>query len=332
MNKHLPQTVGKLMTAQVPVVSLSAHIGEVAELLKKDAKEFETIAYIYVVKNGGTLVGVISIKEVFRRSEDRRVSSLIKGQRVVSVRSHTDQERAVRIALKHGLKSIPVVDKKGVFLGVVTHKTILKIMEAEHIEDLLLGAGVTPDKDVRGFENFVNLSSFGQFKKRLPWLVLGLFGGLLTAIVVNFFEDSLREEIIFASFIPLVVYIADAVGVQTQTIFIRALVVDKGLKTVSYVGREGKVTLGLALCLGLMIAAITMVWRGSEILGIVIGLSVFSTIIISSIVAVLMPWFFNKINIDPAVASGPFATVIRDITSLMVYFGIANLLYFRVFA
>lgn len=332
MNTHLTQTAGKLMTGLVPVVGIDARMGEVAEMLYREAKSLETIAYIFVVKKNGVLAGVISVKDVFRLHANRKVSSLIKGQKIFSVRAHTDQEHVVRVALKYGIKSVPVIDKKRKFLGVVTHKTILKIMEAEHIEDLLLGAGITAGKDDKSYENFVRLSSVNQFRKRLPWLVLGLLGGIVTAFVVNIFEESLREEIIFASFIPLVVYIADAVGVQTQTIFIRAMVVDKKLKAFAYFKKEGLVTFGLAICLGLMIAAITIVWQQSEILGLVIGLSVFSTIVISSLVAIFMPWFFDKIKIDPAVASGPFATVIRDITSLMVYFGIANLLYFRVFS
>ncbi len=315
----------------VPTIDVQARVEDVLSMLRQKTKGFETVNYVYVLNKKGILVGVISVKDVFRLKSNKTVRSIIRGQNLVFVYGHTDQEKIVRLALKIGLKSLPVLDKNRKFLGVVTHKTILKILETEHIEDLFLGAGVSHVKSDITEENFSDMSSFLQFKKRIPWLIFGLLGGIMTAVVVTFFEESLRAEIIFASFIPLVVYIADAVGVQTQTIFIRELVVDKELNVRKYARTEGKVTLGLAVCLGLMIYFITMLWRNSNILGIVIGLAVFSTILISSLVAILLPWIFNKIKVDPAVASGPFATVIRDITSLMVYFGIANLLYFRVF-
>ncbi len=329
INHSAHEIAYKLMTSKVPTIYLDKKVKDVFTLLRSKKKEFDSIIYIYVLMKNGALYGMISIRELFLFSSDDNLRKIIKRKNIFSVRPYADQEKVLRLALKTGLKSVPVLDKKKKFLGAVTYRSLLHIMEEEHVEDILLSAGIQGKKENLS-DSFMKISAFGQFRKRVPWLIFGILGGIVTAFVVHMFEEPLKAEIILASFIPLVVYIADAVGAQTQTIFIRSLVLNKNLSMLKYVFKEGIVTFSLAVFLGLFISLITFMWQGSEVLAIVIGTSVLATIIISSFVAILLPWFFNKINYDPAVASGPFATVIRDITSLMVYFAIANLLYFQV--
>ena len=147
----------------------------------------------------------------------------------VTVRTSTDQERVAHLALKYNIKAVPVVSKDHTFLGVVPSDKILEILNREHTEDVLRFAGVrhkhSPVQDV-----LLDQSPLTHVKSRLPWLVIGLLGGVLAAFVIGIFEETLAHELLLAAFIPAIVYMADAVGSQTQMLFVRALAVDHNLK------------------------------------------------------------------------------------------------------
>jgi len=309
------------MTTQVPAVGLQATIATVEKLLFQKMKELETINYIYVVDKHEKLKGVISIKDIFRLAKTTPITQAMT-KKMVSVRSHTDQERVALLALQHNLKAIPVVDKKNRFLGVVPSDVILHVLDKENIEDILRFAGIRKFKD--SAIGIIKASAGVHFRKRFPWLLLGLFGGILAAFVVQHFESALQAQLILATFIPAVVYMADAVGNQVQTIFIRSMALDHQLNLTKYIWREVKVNLSIALILGLVIAAVSWLWWQPAILGAILGLSIFSTVITATAVAILLPWFFSKIKYDPAIASGPFATIIRDMLNLIIYFTIAQ--------
>jgi len=314
------------VTENIPVVSLEATLADVSELLFSEAERFEAIDYIFVVDTRKKLKGVFSIKDVFKLPPETKVSSIIKKE-IVSARPRTPQERVALLAIRHDLKVIPVIEADGLFLGAITADEILDILHRENIEDDLLAAGILPQRDPARV--ILRASSVTHIRKRLPWLVVGLLGGLLAAFIVNFFEGALSVHIILAAFIPLVVYMADAVGGQAQTLYIRSLALERSLSLRKYVLREIKVGLGLALILGFLIALISFVWIKTAVVSLIIGLSIFMTILVAMMVAILMPWIFSKKGLDPAVASGPFATVVRDVLSLIIYFGIAQ--FFLVF-
>jgi magnesium transporter len=141
-----------------------------------------------------------------------------------------------------------------------------------------------------------------------------------------FFEGSLQEQLMLAAFIPAVVYIADAVGAQTQTIFVRSLALTQTLNVKKYILRESKVAFFLSGLLGFLSFLVVFVWLGLVKLGLVLGLAIGLTILMASGIGLLFPWLLQKLKYDPAIASGPFATVVRDITSLLVYFTVAMLL------
>ena len=235
---------------------------------------------------------------------------------------HLDQERVAILALKHNLKSVPVVDKKNIFLGVVPSDIILEILHSEDVEDILRFAGISKYNSFA--DKILQASPFVLTKIRLPWLILGLFGGILAAQIVQFFESSLRTHFVLAAFIPLIVYMADAVGTQTETLFIRSLVYRMNIKT--YFLKEIRVSLSIALILGVLLTLVSYLWLGLFQIGIILGVSLFFTIVIAFILGLLVPYFFYKIKKDPAIASGPVGTIIRDVLSLIFYFSIASLL------
>ena len=321
-NHSFPKhSAGAAMTTSVPTARAGDIVGDVEALLLKHAYEFATINYIYVIDEVDKLIGVLSIKDVFSHDKKTAVKEFM-ATKVVSVRAHTHQERAALLAVHHSIKAMPVVDHDNKFLGVVPSDTILEILHSEHIEDILKGVGVVVEKGE--VKDLLNGKISIQVRRRLPWLVFGLLGGMLAAVVVRFFEDALTAQVLLAAFIPAVVYMADAVGSQTQTIFIRNLALDHEIKIGRYIGRELLIGMLLALFLGALMVIIALLWLGSPLVGVILSTSLAATIVAASLIAVVLPWLFSKLKVDPATASGPFATTIRDLLSLLIYFGIAQ--------
>lgn len=321
-NQHfLPESAGRLMTNKVPIADAKMTIADIKKMLLNKTKDFETINYIYVVDKNKKLKGVISIKDVFCFSKTTPVAEIMTKD-IVTARAYTDQERVALLALQHNLKAIPVVNKEYYILGVVPSDVILNILYNEDIEDALRSAGVSKLKNPA--VSIIKASATVHFRKRLPWLILGLFGGMFAALVVSFFEEVLRVRLALAAFIPAVVYMADAVGAQTQIIFIRSMALDNKLNLKKYIWREVRVNLLLALVLGVIISVVSLLWWKSSLLSMIFGISIFLTILMAMTVAIFLPWLFSKFKYDPAIASGPFATVVRDILSLLIYFSIAQ--------
>ncbi|MEX0918966.1 MAG: magnesium transporter [Candidatus Paceibacterota bacterium] len=318
-----PETAGRLMAVSVPLATAGMTIAEIESFLLKQIREFETINYIYIVNHERKLRGVISIKELYRLSKSESVGTG-RTTNLVSVRPHTDQERIVWLAIKHNLKSIPVVDNNHRLLGVVTSDTILNILNQETIEDALHSAGIHPFSDPA--RELLTISPVRYFNKRLPWLVAGLGGGVLAAWVISWFEKTLTEMIVLAAFIPAIVYLADAVGAQSQTVFVRSLALTDKLNFKKYLQREMIVAGLLALVLSSGGGLFTGWWWQSPTLGLILFLSFFLTIILAAFTGVVMPWIFVRLKTDPAISAGPLATIIRDIISVIIYFSLATFL------
>ena len=322
-NKYPSESAGRRMIGNVPKALPEERISDIRKRLFEEAKDLETLNYIYIIDRRNKLVGVLSLKDVFQKPEESKIKDLMVKD-VVKARPHTDQERVAILALRHNLKSIPVVDKEDVFLGVVTSDVILGILHSENIEDILRFAGISKR------DTFLNKTL--QFpvsvlaRIRLPWLIFGLFGGLFAAQIVTFFEGPLKIHFVLAAFIPLIVYMADAVGVQAQTLFIRNLALDSRLDARKYFLKEIKISLVIALILGGLLAAISFLWFGLLNIGIILGISLFLTVICACLIAVLVPWLLQSLKKDPAIGSGPFATIVRDILTLAIYFSVASLM------
>lgn len=321
--KTTSKDAGRLMITNVPVVHPEATIAEAENLLINKTGDFESINYIYVTGKNNNLLGVVSVKEIFRSPKNAKVLEFSQ-KNLVTARYHTHQERVALLAVKHNLKAVPVVDAENRFLGVIPSDTILNILHEEHIEDLMRMAGVHFFKDPE--RNIIKASAFLHVKKRLPWLVLGLLGGMVAAAIVSFFENAIKAELLLAAFIPLVVYMADAVGTQTETIYIRSLALEHNLDMKKYFTREAKVGLTIGLILGSLVSLLTYLWSNSFVIGLILGISIFISNVVAVLTAMFLPWVFSKFKLDPAFGSGPFATVMRDILSLVVYFIIARLL------
>jgi magnesium transporter len=316
-------SAGRLMTAAVPTVARTATVSEVESLLRSSVQAFDTINYVYIISDTQELIGVVSIQELFRMKGYEKLDSYC-GRTLVTVRPHTDQERVAQLALKHNIKAVPVISKEHIFMGVVPSDKILETLNHEHTEDVLRFAGVRHKHQGQVSEILLANSPLTHVRMRLPWLVLGLLGGVAAAWVIGMFEEILAAELMLAAFIPAIVYMADAVGSQTQMLFVRALSVDHTLKLGSYLLRESIVNALLGLALAALIFISSLFFAGSFMISLILAVSIFLTVVGTVLVAVLLPWFFYVRGHDPAIASGPLATVVRDILSLIIYLSVAT--------
>ncbi|MEM3064010.1 MAG: magnesium transporter [Candidatus Nitrosotenuis sp.] len=293
-------------------------VDKVKEVLATKAKTFETIGYIYVVTDNGVLHGTVSLKQVLEAAPSTKLGDLMNPD-VIYVKYHSHQERAVYLALKHGLKAIPVVDKEKRLLGIITHKTILSIFHHEFRKDLFMSGGVQHSKEVES----INTPISKLVKVRFPSLFLGLIGGLVAASIVTNFEDILNSYIVLASFIPVIVYLTDAIGTQSQTLVVRLLALEPDFPLRRYLLREIKIGVILGIIFGAMLFFAELVGWQQIKLGVVVGAAVFFSMAFQAFFAAYFSIMLAKFKKDPAIASGPLATIISDITTIAMYFGVA---------
>ncbi len=306
---------------EVPILPLESTIFDAKKFLAEKISALETINYFYVVDGEGKLVGVFSMKEIYNHPDSFKVKNLMQ-TKIFKVLPEAHQEEAVILALKHNFKAIPVVDKDEHFLGVVPSDVILNILHSEHVEDFLKSVGL-----VGQFTNLETSSSWALVKARIPWLIFGLLGGIFAASVVGFFESAIQSYFILVAFIPLVVYIAGAVGAQTQTLFIRNLVFNSEVNIKKYLFRELVTGFLIASILGGLLFFLSMLFHNVPyFIGIILAVALFLTILVAMVIGVLIPRLIQKMKKDPAIGSGPLATIITDITSLVVYFLIASMI------
>lgn len=316
-------SAGRIMTKNIPVVSLKQTVGEVDKLIVKNVSSYDTINYIYVVDARGVLKGVVSIKELFRQNKEVSVGSIMKRDLIIS-RSHTDQEKAAYKALKNNIKAIPIVDKDGVFLGVMQSDNILNVLYEEIQEDIFHYAGV--HNPGVAFDNVLEISVFKSLRHRFPWLFVGLIGGIFIAEIIGSFEKTMEKNIIVAAFIPLMVYMASAVGTQMSTFIIRDLAMNNKFNFLRYFIRQFNVVFLMAILSGLVFFFINLFFYKNFEMGIILSIAIFITILSSLFTGLVVPFILNKLRMDPANASGPLGTIMQDTLTVVIYFSVVSLL------
>lgn len=318
-----PESVESKMCTNFPMIHIGSTIGDVEEMLTLKAQTFETIDYIYVVDEANILKGVLSVKKVFSiEDHTTKVEDAMKKD-LITVTPEIDQERIVYLTLSHSLKSLPVVDEKNHLLGIVPYDKILKTFNQEVKKDIFQFGGLFHRV---GEDASITSSASVMMKTRLPWLIVGVIGGTAAASVVTSFEELLSKFLVLAAFIPVLVYMSDAVGTQSEALIIRSIALDPDLPLVSYIIREIKIAAMLAVICGILISIVAIIGWGTYFLGAIVGISMLISIIAAVCISTILPMVFNKFNYDPAVATGPLATIVSDIATLGIYFYVAILL------
>ncbi|MCR6098185.1 magnesium transporter [Salipaludibacillus agaradhaerens] len=315
------ETAGAIMTTEFITLAPKDTVLAVMERLREEGMDAETIYYLYVTNDEDKLIGIVSLRELIISVADDTIEDLMKEQ-VISVSPLTDQEEVSTIIKDYDLLAVPVVTNDGKMIGIVTVDDIIDVIEEETTEDIGQLAAVKGALDL-------NVNALTATKKRLPWLVLLLFVGMFTAGLIGRYEGTLAEVAILAVFIPLIADMAGNTGTQSLAIVVRGLALEKfDRKGIVKLLKRELLTGGLmGIVCGLLVSVITLVIPGANlILGSVIGLSLFITIVISTLTGTVIPLIIHRFKIDPAVASGPFITTINDLVGLFVYFSIATTL------
>jgi magnesium transporter len=322
------RSAGREMIHDVPVARAGQTVAQVKAMIQTHIRKFSTIIYVYVVDDENHLIGLLSIRELFEQKPSAEIRSVCTRRNLVSVHPWHPRERIAYLALARNLKAVPVIDKAGELLGVVPPDALLRILHVEMHEDQLHMAGIHH----RGvhheqmFDNILKISVWRSLLHRFPWLLLGLGGGLLAAGVIGFFEETLHKTLLLAAFIPLIVYMSDAVGTQMEAFIIRDLAMDRKLRFGAYFLRQFLIVAALGIAFGALLFVSAGLFYGDIRLAGVISFSLFAAIVSSVFTGLIVPYLFSRIRFDPANASGPTATIIQDLLSVIIYFSVATLL------
>jgi magnesium transporter len=309
-------TAGGIMALEFVSVNASSTIGEAIENIRKKREEVEKLYYVWVVDEFGKLVGVVSIKDLVLEPEDRMIKEIMNPD-VISVDVDTDQEEVARIVKQYGLVHIPVVNGRHKLIGRITSDDIIDVIEEEANEDISLMAGVMDQQIGEG-------SALKISRARLPWLLLGLFGGLLSALVINHFHGSIEKILALSFFIPVIMAMGGNTGTQAATVVIRGLAT--GDISVIHTSKRLVVELWVALIngilCGILLGLVVAFWLSDPQLGLGVGVSLITVILFSGSFGAFVPLLLRKLNIDPALAAGPFITTSNDVLGLLIYLSI----------
>ena len=308
-------TAADLMTAAVPQAHPNAGVAETVAALR--SRSWDEAGHIYLLDAQSQLVGQVPIERLLVAPLDIRLDDL-RGDPPLIVRSGDNAETVALLAVE---RHVAVLDKSSRFMGAIPIGRLLALLHEEHVDDILRMGGLAAfhpaPPEVGGIAQIV--------RARVPWLLIGLAGGFLAGGIASFFEAPLKDNIALAFFLPLVVYMADAVGTQTETVLVRALAYGK-MSLGSQLLREGMVGLFIGGIIGLSAGACLLAWGGTKSVALTIALTLALTAMIATLVASLLPIGLSRVGVDPALASGPVATVVQDILSVTVYLGIATLI------
>jgi magnesium transporter len=322
LGKLLPypeDTAGGIMALEFVAVKADVNVQVAIDTIREKRKEVENLYYIWVVDDLEKLVGVISLKDLVLEPPERKISDIMNPE-VISVHVNTDQEEVVQLVKKYDLVNIPVVDDSHRLVGRITHDDIIDAIEEEVDEDISFMAGVI-DQESAG-ESTLKIS-----RARLPWLIAGLLGGILAAAVINQFESSLEKIIALSFFFPVIMAMGGNTGTQAATVVVRGLAT--GDISLMNIGKrlwmEMRVALVNALICGVLLGLIVGYWLSDFSLGSVVALALVLIIVNAGVIGSAVPLALKKVNIDPALATGPFVTTSNDILSLLIYLGLVTL-------
>ncbi len=310
------ETAGEHVAGAVPVATPTDTVGAIRRSL--GGRRFETAAAVAVCDEG-RLVGLLRIEDLLAASEEVSAAEAMDPNPPV-VRPGLDQERAAWHAVQHGESTLAVVDDGRVFLGFIPPSRMLKVLLWEHDEDMARLGGFVHDAEAARTASQEPV--LRRYWHRLPWLLLGLAGALVAAGLMGVYERELEANVLLAFFIPGIVYMADAVGTQTETLIIRGLSV--GVTVRQVVKRE--------LLTGVLVGATVAIafyplalWRWGDLeVAVSAALALLAACSTATVVAMALPYLLNRLGKDPAYGSGPLATVIQDLISILVYFAIST--------
>ena len=314
-------TAGGIMVPDFIALREDATAKEAIESLQKEHLDVEMPFYLYAVDEYGKLVGVSSLRQLVVVPPESPLKDFMATD-VFSVQTSMDQEEVAKIVARYDILAVPVVNETNQLVGIVTVDDVIDIFREEATEDILKMAGVSG-------EEFIETQSVARSTRiRLPWLFASCIGGIIAFFIIGHFEGSLRKLAYLAAFIPIIMGMGGNIGTQTSTIVVRGLATGRlNIRdTWSVVFKELAIGFILGMVYGFLIGMVAQLRYSTIQVAISVGLAVISSMSVAALVGSLVPMGFARINIDPAVATGPFVTTAIDIISVYFYFEIATTL------
>jgi len=312
---------GGLMAKELIKVNLNWRVRQCIEEIRRQAENVQRIYTVYVVDNRDVLVGRVSVKTLLLAKDDKLVKDIYNPD-VISIASFRDEGEVVSVMQKYDLEAIPVVNIQGRLLGRITIDDVVDVMQEQAELSRQLMTGIT--ENVEEDDSVFRIS-----RSRLPWLVIGMIGGLLAAQFMGFFEDDIALLPAVALFVPLITATGGNVGIQSSSIIIQTLSSNEVVFE-NFAERMLKVlTVALlnALIISALVFGLTYLFRHELTLSIVVSAALFSVVILASLMGTLTPMVLDRFGVNPAVAAGPFITTANDLLGLAIYFSVAHLLY-----
>jgi len=320
------QTAGRIMTPEYVRISKDLTAAEALAKIKTFAVEKETIYTIYITSERRKLEGVLSLRDLLIAKPDAKIESIME-KISITVSTDTDQEEVARTLQRLDWLAIPVVDKEGLLVGIVTIDDAIDILEDEATEDIMAQAGLLAGKETNRSEALINGNLWTIWKVRLPFLIITLAAGILSGSVISNFEDVLESVAAVAFFIPMIMDMGGTVGTQSSTVFARGVVLGHinihGF--IKHFVKEVGVGLSIGLVAGAAAGTVAAVWQQEPRLGMAVGLAITATVTLASSLGFLVPFALLKLNVDQAAGSSPIITSLKDISGLIIYFIFASI-------
>lgn len=309
-------TAGGIMAKEYVAVNANRTVQQAIDDLRQIREKVGEFYNFYVVDDFGKLVGFVSLKDLILAEPAAKIQEIMNPE-IVAIESHIDQEEVARIFHKYDLVSAPVVNLRHKLIGRITIDDILDVINEETDEDIGRIAGT-------GEEEILEESVFRISRARLPWLILSFLAEIISAFILDSFSATLNQIIAAAFFVPLVMAMGGNTGTQTSIIVVRGLATGEiGMRDIRRrLWREIRVTLLIGFMLALLILGVVTLWQDNIRFAGVLAGTLILVVINASLVGSMVPFLLKKINIDPALATGPFISAFNDVVGLLIYFAV----------
>jgi len=335
LSSYPPETAGGIMSTDFATVQKDMTCAQAIEKVRSDSPSKKTIYYVYVVDDEQHLQGFITLKDLIIAEPQTLVERVVHSD-FIFASVEDDREEVAKKIEKYDLVAIPVVNRQMQLVGIVTHDEAIEVIRAEHTEDLEKFMGMIPGKDVMDYSG---TSVWQHFKKRVVWIASLAVVGLISGMIVHHYEDKISALIILALYMPMVADTGGNAGSQAATVIVRALAL--GQITVKnwfrIIFKETRISILLAIVLGiiafgkiLFLSWETDVPAQHSLLYLATGISMALSlqVVTATIIGASLPLIVKRLGGDPAVAASPAITTFVDITGLLIYFGIAVMMFF----
>ncbi|MEA3447696.1 MAG: magnesium transporter [Bacteroidota bacterium] len=312
------ESIGRLMTPEFVAIKPDYTVAQALEHIRKNGLDSETLNVIYVVDEKGKLIDDLRIREIILAKPGQKIADLMD-YRFVYLNAYDDQELAIRVFKDEDRIALPVIDTAGLLLGIVTFDDAMDIAEEETTEDFHK-FGSFQDAII----NPVKASVLLLFKKRIFWLTVLVFMNVFSGAAITHFEDTIQANVSLLFFLPLLIASSGNAGSQTATLIIRSIAIGdvKNKDWLRLFGKEFIVSLLLGITMAIGVSLIAS-FKAPEVI-LVVALTMVLSVISGSLIGLLLPYVFTKINRDPATASAPLITSVSDVIGVVIYFSLAT--------